>query len=118
MASKTTPAPAVAEFIPPPPVDPYAHLYVDELPAQNRAARERANTPEDDHVAALLTSGRAGLRIPLDHGNPGGQRGRYQRAAKRVERSAYLIVAGEDHVILTLRDAVKRPRTADGVRVG
>ena len=116
MASKTT-APVVAEFIPPPPVDPYAHLYVDELPAQSRAARDRTNTPEDDHVAALLTSGRAGLRIPLDHANPGGQRGRYQRAAKRVERSAYLIAA-DDHVILTLRDAIKRPRTADGVRVG
>ena len=111
MTTKTT-TPTDAAFIPPPPVDPYAHLYVDELPTQARAGRGHVENEYDRHIAALLASGRSGLRVVKDN-DGAGQRRRYQAAAKLVGKTAWLIDADGEHVIVTVRDKI-----AKGVRVG
>lgn len=78
-------------------VDPFAHLYVDDVPAKTREDSDEAK-----HVAALLESKRAGLRIPLDTSRPERQKSRYQRAAKAVDRSASITLDGEGFMILAL----------------
>lgn len=106
-----TKAATEAAFIPPPPVDPYAHLYVDELPTQNRSERGHVENEYDEHIAALHASGRAGIRVAKTD-NPAAQRRGYQNAAKRIGKTAWLIDTGE-HYTVTLRDKIVK-----GVRVG
>lgn len=90
------------------PEDPFAGMFVDEIPAVTRTGFGHTDTEQDLHVKALIATGRVGLRV-LGADDLEKQRRAYHAAGKRHDVGVWLVPTG-DYIVVSLRARTTRTR--------